>query len=120
MALTQRCNRQGRLSSLQPMPVSQQLGLMQFRPSLDHPLLPLGQRPANKFNRFNSIERRRFLIISVEMGVVMVRPQFNIHSNDNPEKAAQFRHGITLSDDDTDEKPRTSQTRQTASVQFGC
>jgi hypothetical protein len=102
------------------MPVGEQLGLMQFRPGFDHSLLPLWQCAGNKLNRFNSIYRRRFLIIGVEMGGSMVRPQFNIHSNDNPEKAAQFRHGMMLSDDDTVEKPRTSQTRQTASVQFGC
>lgn len=81
---------------------------MQFRPSLDHALRPLGQRAADKFDWFNSIDRRRFLVIGVEMGDVMMRPQFNIHSDDNPEEAAQFRHGLMLTDDDTDEKQGTS------------
>ena len=70
---------------------------MQFRPCLHHALLAPGQPARNQLDRINAAHDNIILIIGVKMRRVMLDTSFQIHSDDNPEKAAQFRHGESLS-----------------------
>ena len=69
---------------------------MQFRPCLHHALLPPGQAARNQLDRINATDDNCILIIGVEMRRVMLDASLQIHPDDNPEKAAQFRHGESL------------------------
>ena len=69
---------------------------MQFRPRLHHALLSPRKAARNQLDGFNATDDNGILIIGVEMRRVMLDTSLQIHPDDNPEKAAQFRQGESL------------------------
>jgi len=64
--LLQRGDWRGTPAFLQEIPIGKQFIHMQFRPSFNQALLPLGKQPGNKSNRRNRKYGNMFLIVSVK------------------------------------------------------
>jgi hypothetical protein len=71
---------------------------MQLAPSLDEPLLPLREPSGDDFQRIQSVNSRRILVIRMKMGTVMRRKRLDIHPNDDTEESCQLGHDF----EDTD------------------
>ena len=66
---------------------------MQFGPSFDKALLTLGKTPSDQLQRLHAVNGDMLLIVRVEVREMMWCVSLREHSNDNPEKPAQFWHG---------------------------
>src|SRR5215831_1826561 len=67
---------------------------MKLGPCHDETPLPPRQRPGDQIDRIESEHRDLILIISMEIWLVMRRPDLHVHPNDDPMKAAELG-GIT-------------------------
>lgn len=68
---------------------------MQFRPSLNQPLLPFGQFSGQKLNRINAKYGSARLIVRMKMRHMVLRFRFREHPDDDPEEPADFRHFVS-------------------------
>jgi hypothetical protein len=69
---------------------------MQFGPCLDQTPLSLREFPGDHIHRVEGEDTHIILVPRMEMGLVMRRSSFGKHSDDNPEKPAEFRHRTIL------------------------
>src|SRR5260370_10828096 len=89
-------DRQRRATFLQPFPIGEQLGLVQFSPRLDKPELAPGKRAGNQLNWIETDNSNVVLIVRVEVRQVVRHAGFHVHANDDPEKTAEVWHGVIL------------------------
>lgn len=73
-----------------------QLRAVNFRPSLNQPLLRLGQAAAKTLDRFNGEDRSMVLVIRMEMCAVVRTASFDEHPDHDPEEPRDFRHVRTI------------------------
>ena len=79
-------------ATLQALPVGDELGLMQFSPCLNKATLSARKQPGNQLDRIEAEHRRFILIIRVKMRQVVRAADFHVHTDDDTEETAEFRH----------------------------
>jgi hypothetical protein len=65
---------------------------MKLRPRLDQALLPPRKRPCDQLHRVQAEHTDIFLILGVKVRRVMGLANLHIHSHDDSEESAEFRH----------------------------
>jgi hypothetical protein len=79
---------------LEKLPIGEQFVSVEFCPSLHETLVPFRQVASDEHHRFDSIDRDVTLMVCVEMRRVMRCTEFREHPDDDPMKAAEFRHAV--------------------------
>jgi hypothetical protein len=66
--------------------------LVHFGPGFDESTLAPGKRTCHQLDRINAIDCHVILIVSVEMRAVMRCVNLPVHTNNDTEETAEFRH----------------------------
>lgn len=100
MPLPERFNLDGRLPGLQQVPVLLQFLTVDLDPRLNETALRDGDLATKHLGGIDGEHRGVFLVVSVEMGPVMLAARFGEHPNDDSEEPGEFRHSSTLPSSD--------------------
>jgi len=81
------------LAGLQESPIALQFIAVNLCPSLDEPLLRLGQTTTQTLYGVQREHRSVVLIVGMEMRAMVWTTDLDKHPNDDAEESRQFRHG---------------------------
>jgi hypothetical protein len=81
---------------LQEFPVAKQLIPVKFGPSLNEPTLRPGETPPDTLDGIDSVDRRRLLVVRVEVRPMMRSGRFREHADHNSKEARDLRHHMMI------------------------